>query len=69
MSIASELSSEVVMAVLSNEEVEKTAELFSALLQVQFTLRTLSREERRRRRARFFDEGPPRKRRSVPASM
>ncbi len=60
MSIASELSSEVAIAVLSSEDVKKTSELFSALLQIQLTLRALAREERRRRHARFFPDGMPR---------
>lgn len=69
MSIASELSSEVAIAVLSSEDVKKTSELFSALLQIQFTLRTLSREARRRRHARFFSEEAPPSRKIAPANV
>ncbi|MBC7929986.1 MAG: hypothetical protein H7Z38_05395 [Rubrivivax sp.] len=68
MSIASELSSEVAIAVLNSEDVKKTSELFNALLQIQFTLRTLSQEERRRRHARFFRAGTLRSRKIAPAN-
>jgi hypothetical protein len=59
MSIAYELSGEVAIAVLTGRDVEKTAELLGTLLQVQSTLRALSREERERRHSKLLPGGPP----------
>jgi hypothetical protein len=60
MSIASEVSSDVAIAVLTSEQVEKNAELLSVLLTLQSTLHKLSREEHRKRRAKLIlQESPP----------